>query len=110
MLTGNKGTPIFSSGLAQEKNKPLSQRTPGPWVFVRGYSSFLVYSTSDRRQLICSTNGNGSNDEENARLTAAAPALLDAAKEILAVNDYAKFKEAINGLVNAVKLAEGITQ
>ena len=103
MITNHRGRPVIGAPLI----KPISQRTPGPWVFVRGHNCFLVYSTSDRRQLICSTDNNGSNDQENARLIAAAPALLDAAKAILATKHIAQAEEAIRALVEAVKLAEG---
>ena len=75
------------------------QHTPGPWKLnSKGWDGQFIYGTDERvpdgRRFIAEVDLNYDGSEANARLIAAAPDLLDAAKLVLAwyeaENDFTK--------------------
>lgn len=70
--------------------------TPGPWQAVAGSFRWNVTTVGPRTFNICALNPDRGDSEANARLIAAAPDLLAALKETLAVLEgFAPWESAI---------------
>jgi hypothetical protein len=90
----------------------MSEHTPGPWTTYQPHGHVLV--TSERRsdnlcRLLGSPEWDWSELKANARLIAAAPELLEAAKQALdALNKHEGIpSEASDKLASAIAKAEG---
>jgi hypothetical protein len=94
-------------------NKP--KHTPGPWSVQDYFDEFtvLAHGNKDRQYVANITKGAEvyfqRQSEANAQLIAAAPELLEAAKELLSFIslDTENRRDAIAALANAIAKAEG---
>ena len=82
--------------------------TPGPWKAVKSYGDWSIYAGDT---YIAAPDASESDEiEPNARLIAAAPDLLLAAKAIIYTDERgqgAGYAEAMQALVAAIAKAEG---
>lgn len=95
----------------------MSKHTPGPWKIkgtntTEGFSGYIVSTADDRGPMPVASIGlcNGSENEANALLIAAAPSLLTALEVIVSQLKYASGSVDVNGLMvpisDIVKYAE----
>jgi hypothetical protein len=82
-----------------------TQHTPGPWHVGEGRASIIVYASDGYAIANAATYHPKERDlEANARLIAAAPELLEAARSVAAYFSHPKFVEACD---NAEMIAPG---
>lgn len=91
-----------------------SQHTTGPWEFDQYGNSFVVTAKDRAYDVAVVRNIGNENNEANARLIAAAPALLSAAQkaraalsELIATHDPIVYAEALRALDAAIGAATG---
>ena len=87
----------------------MKKHTPGPWkVFEKELSgAYQIAPALDGSLRICTVT-NAHNDKANARLIAAAPKLLSASKQLLAVKTEAQGERAMRCLEAVIFEAEGV--
>jgi hypothetical protein len=113
MSTNQEEPSVSSSGSCAEAEEAESEHTPGNWKFVERGRARVLTDDSDCGHQICSVTGYARRDESeriaNARLLAAAPDLLEAAREAMrtlrVLGDYHGWSEPIEREYNALKTA-----
>ena len=73
----------------------MRTHTQGPWI----HNDYQIVSASGRIIANCTYGSRNSNNENDARLIAAAPDLLDALQKLVDINT--KHNEAINAVIQA---------
>ena len=80
--------------------------TPGNWKTIIAQPGTMLEVVNEDREYVCSFLGGEEHKQENARLIAAAPDLLDACKKVVQNISPEFYQEEIEALEAAIDKAE----